>query len=57
VIESVEPAMKTDRRLGHADPARVGVIGHSWGGFDSVYLATHSKVFAAAVAGARSPTW
>ena len=38
--------------MGAADPARVGVIGHSWGGFDAAYLATHSKVFAASVAGA-----
>ena len=38
--------------MGVADPARVGVVGHSWGGFDAAYLATHSKVFAAAVAGA-----
>jgi dipeptidyl aminopeptidase/acylaminoacyl peptidase len=38
--------------VGAADPARVGVIGHSWGGFDAAYLATHSKVFAASVAGA-----
>src|SRR6202030_4324724 len=35
------------------DPKRVGVMGHSWGGFDSVYLATHTTdFFAAAVAGA-----
>jgi dipeptidyl aminopeptidase/acylaminoacyl peptidase len=34
------------------DPARVGIIGHSWGGFDTVYLATHTDVFAAAIAGA-----
>ena len=38
--------------MGVADPARVGVVGHSWGGFDAAYLATHSNVFAAAVAGA-----
>jgi dipeptidyl aminopeptidase/acylaminoacyl peptidase len=52
VIESVEPAVKTIVDMGLADPARVGVIGHSWGGFDAAYLATHSKAFAAAVAGA-----
>src|SRR5688572_32739205 len=27
-------------------------MGHSWGGFDAMYLATHSKIFAAAVSGA-----
>jgi dipeptidyl aminopeptidase/acylaminoacyl peptidase len=27
-------------------------MGHSWGGFDAMYLATHTKLFAAAVSGA-----
>jgi dipeptidyl aminopeptidase/acylaminoacyl peptidase len=52
VIECVEPAVRKVVAMGVADPARVGVIGHSWGGFDAAYLATHSKVFAASVAGA-----
>ena len=52
VVECVEPAVKRVVAMGVADPARVGVVGHSWGGFDSAYLATHSNVFAAAVAGA-----
>ena len=38
--------------MGAADPARVGVVGHSWGGFDTTFLATHTDMFAAAVAGA-----
>ena len=28
------------------------VVGHSWGGFDTAFLATHTDLFAAAVAGA-----
>jgi dipeptidyl aminopeptidase/acylaminoacyl peptidase len=52
VIECVEPAVKKVVAMGVADPARVGVVGHSWGGFDAAYLATHSTMFAAAVAGA-----
>ena len=46
------------REEGHVDGRgrsgkRVGVIGHSWGGFDTAFLATHTNgVFAAAVAGA-----
>ncbi|HJR61833.1 MAG TPA: prolyl oligopeptidase family serine peptidase [Vicinamibacterales bacterium] len=52
VIECVEPAVRRVVAMGVADPARVGVVGHSWGGFDASYLATHSSVFAAAVAGA-----
>jgi dipeptidyl aminopeptidase/acylaminoacyl peptidase len=52
VRECVEPAVKKVISMGLADPARIGVIGHSWGGFDASYLATHSDLFAAAVAGA-----
>jgi dipeptidyl aminopeptidase/acylaminoacyl peptidase len=52
VVESVVPAVQQVIKMGLADPAKVGIIGHSWGGFDTVYLATHTDVFAAAVAGA-----
>lgn len=53
VVECVVPAVKTVLQKGAVDPARVGIVGHSWGGFDTVYLATHTdNVFAAAVAGA-----
>jgi dipeptidyl aminopeptidase/acylaminoacyl peptidase len=52
VVESVVPAVQRVVQMGLADPSKVGIIGHSWGGFDSVYLATHTDVFAAAVAGA-----
>ncbi len=52
VMECVEPAVRRVIAMGVADPARVASIGHSWGGFDSAYLATHSTMFAASVAGA-----
>lgn len=52
VVESVVPAVQKVVEMGLVDPARVGTLGHSWGGFDSAYLATHTEVFAAAVAGA-----
>lgn len=52
VVESVVPAVQKVVEMGLADPARAGTLGHSWGGFDSVYLATHTDVFAASVAGA-----
>jgi acetyl esterase/lipase len=52
VVECVVPAVKRIVAMGVADPARVGVVGHSWGGFDAAYLATHTDTFAAAVAGA-----
>lgn len=52
VVECVVPAVRHVVAMGVADPARVGVVGHSWGGFDASYLATHTDTFAAAVAGA-----
>ncbi len=52
VVECVTPAVKAVAALGVIDPVRVGVIGHSWGGFDASYLATHTNLFAASVAGA-----
>ena len=52
VIESVVPAVEKVVSMGLVDKARVGIVGHSWGGFDSVYLASHTNVFKAAVAGA-----
>lgn len=52
VVESVLPAVQRAVQMGVADAAHVGIIGHSWGGFDSAYLATHTTTFAAAVAGA-----
>lgn len=52
VLDCVESAVRTVARMGVIDPANVGITGHSWGGFDTVYLSTHSKMFAAGVAGA-----
>jgi len=52
VVECVTAAVKKVVDMGVVDAARIGVMGHSWGGFDAMYLATHSKIFAAAVSGA-----
>jgi dienelactone hydrolase len=52
VVECVGPAVKKVVQMGLVDPKRVGVVGHSWGGFDTTFLATHTDIFAAAVAGA-----
>jgi len=37
---------------GYVDPARVGVQGHSWGGYQIAYMITQTDIFAAAEAGA-----
>jgi dipeptidyl aminopeptidase/acylaminoacyl peptidase len=52
VADCVTAAVKKVLEKGIVDERKVGVMGHSWGGFDSTYLATHTSIFAAAVAGA-----
>jgi dipeptidyl aminopeptidase/acylaminoacyl peptidase len=52
VIDAVTPAVQRVIAMGMVDPANLGIIGHSWGGFDTAFLATHTKLFKAAVAGA-----
>ena len=53
VVECVTAGVKRVVAMGAVDGKRVGVVGHSWGGFDTAFLATHTDgVFAAAVAGA-----
>jgi dipeptidyl aminopeptidase/acylaminoacyl peptidase len=52
VVECVRPAVAAVVQMGAVDPKRIGMIGHSWGGFDTAFMATHTDTFAAAVAGA-----
>jgi dienelactone hydrolase len=53
VVDCVTAAAKRVIQMGAIDPKRIGAMGHSWGGFDTTYLATHTaNFFAAAVAGA-----
>ena len=52
VADCVGAAVKKVLTMGSVDAARVGIIGHSWGGFDTVFLATHTNLFAAGIAGA-----
>lgn len=40
-----------------ADATRVGISGHSYGGFITAYALTHSKKFAAGIAGAPPTDW
>lgn len=51
-IECVEPAVEAIVTRGLVDPARIGHVGASWGGYEAAYLATHSQMFAAVVVGA-----
>lgn len=51
-LASVRAAVKSITDRGLVDPERVGLIGHSWGGYQATYLPTRTDIFAASVAGA-----
>jgi len=48
----VLPALKAAIATGVVDAKRVGIQGHSWGGYQTAFLVTQTNMFAAAVAGA-----
>lgn len=48
----VVPAVKAAIAAGYVDPDRVGLQGHSWGGYQSTFITTQTKIFKTAVAGA-----
>ena len=51
-IESVRAAVAKAVEMGVTDADAVGLIGHSWGGYQATYLPTRTDIFAASVAGA-----
>jgi dipeptidyl aminopeptidase/acylaminoacyl peptidase len=48
----VIPAVNTVLAMGFIDPKRIGIQGHSWGGYQITYLVTKTNMFAAVEAGA-----
>ncbi len=52
VLDAVVPAVKAIIARGLVDSARVGHVGHSWGGYEATFLPTRTHIFAATVAGA-----
>jgi dipeptidyl aminopeptidase/acylaminoacyl peptidase len=48
----VIPAVNTVVAQGFVDPKRVGIQGHSWGGYQITHLITRTNIFAAVQAGA-----
>ena len=46
------PAVKAAIGTGVVDAKKVGITGHSWGGYQTSFLVTQTDIFAAAVAGA-----
>jgi dipeptidyl aminopeptidase/acylaminoacyl peptidase len=53
VVECVTAGVKKVIEMGVVDPGCIGIVGHSMGGFNTSFVATHTNgIFAAAVAGA-----
>ncbi|MBA3296147.1 MAG: S9 family peptidase, partial [Acidobacteria bacterium] len=48
----VIPAVNTVVGMGFVDPKRIGIQGHSWGGYQITHLITRTSLFAAVEAGA-----
>ncbi len=46
------PAVKAAIATGIIDAKKIGITGHSWGGYQTSFLVTQTDIFAAAVAGA-----
>jgi dienelactone hydrolase len=51
-VACVLPALEAAINTGVVDPGRVGLHGHSWGGYQTAFLITQTDAFKAAVAGA-----
>jgi len=51
-VDCVTAAVKAVLATGMVDPKRVGLVGHSWGGYEASFIPTQTSIFAASIAGA-----
>jgi dipeptidyl aminopeptidase/acylaminoacyl peptidase len=51
-VDALVPAVKAAVDKGMIDEKKVGLVGHSWGGYQTAFVPTQTDIFAAAVAGA-----
>ena len=51
-LDDVTSAAQAVIDLGYADPERIGLQGHSWGGYESSFILTQTDMFACVVTGA-----
>jgi dipeptidyl aminopeptidase/acylaminoacyl peptidase len=51
-VACITAAVKAAIATGVVDPKRIGLQGHSWGGYQTAFTVTQTDIFAAAVAGA-----
>jgi dipeptidyl aminopeptidase/acylaminoacyl peptidase len=52
MLECVEAATRKVIEMGYADPKRIGITGHSYGGEGAAFIGTRSRLFAAVGMGA-----
>ncbi len=52
MLRCLVPGVQKLVDMGVADPKRLGLHGHSWGGYGTAYVVTQTDMFAAAVTGA-----
>ena len=52
IVKCLVPAVQKLVDMGVADPKKLGLHGHSWGGYGTAYVVTQTDMFAAAVTGA-----
>lgn len=51
-LHCILPGILSILEKGYVDPKRIGLQGHSWGGYETAYLVTQSTLFKCACAGA-----
>jgi dipeptidyl aminopeptidase/acylaminoacyl peptidase len=51
-VDAVVPAVAKIVDMGLVDADRVGLIGHSWGGYQAAFIPTQTDIFATSVSGA-----
>lgn len=56
-LEDITDAIEWLKRKPYVDGDRIGMTGHSYGGFMTAYAMTHSKLFSCGIAGAPVTDW
>ena len=56
-LEDIKTAINWLKQRSYVDGARIGMAGHSYGGYITAYAMTHSDLFAAGIAGAPVTDW
>jgi dipeptidyl-peptidase-4 len=56
-LKDIEEAIQWLKQQPYVDGERIGMSGHSYGGFMTAYALTHSRLFAGGIAGAPPTDW